>query len=94
MNACLSDHRYMECGYTIYIAIYHGIFTLVSCKVQIHRHVNGYIGSVRRGFVVNLQLFLKASVCVDGIYLDRIGVDSCGEYWKLCCICTSQVKGT
>ena len=56
--------------------------------------VNGYIGSVRRGFVVNLQLFLKASVCVDGIYLDRIGVDSCGEYWKLCCICTSQVKGT
>ena len=53
MNACLSDHRYMECGYTIYIAIYHGIFTLVSCKVQIHRLVNGYIGSVLRGIMVN-----------------------------------------
>ena len=84
----------MECGYTIYIAIYHGMFILVSCKVQSHRFVNGYKGNVHRGFVVNLQLVLKARACVDRIYLDRIGVESCGEYWKLCFICTSQVKGT
>ena len=73
----------MECGYTIYTAICHGIFTLVSCKVQRHRLVNGYIINICRGFVVYLQLFLIASACVDDSYLDRIGVGLCGEYWKL-----------
>ena len=44
--------------------------------------------------MINLQLFLKASVSVDGVYLDRIVVDSCEEHGKLCRICRSQVKGT
>ena len=85
----------MECGYTIYIAIYHGIFTLVLQSTE--TPARKWIYKKRsQSFVVNLPLFLIASACVDvdGSYLDRIGVGSCGEYWKLCRIGTPQVKGS